>query len=229
MARKALILGASGMIGSALQDILIEDNYYDQIELGVRSYVDRRHPKIQQAIMNFNDSRDYRLATTGVETVFCCVGTTLKKVNGDHEAYRKIDFDIPVSAARAAAANGVYGFLLVSSVGADPARLSNFYLKLKGVTEEAVCKEQIPQVHIFRPSLLLGDRKEKRTGESAARFLAPLVSPLLFGSMRKYKPVKARQLAAAMLTGAKDPRKGIFIHEYDDIQKMALTSGLYQA
>ncbi len=217
------------MIGSTLLAFLLKDEYYDQVELLVRSPLPQSHPKMRQTVIDFSSPDAYYPPTAGVETVFCCIGTTMKKVQGNHDAYKKVDFDIPVFAAKAAAANGVYGYLLVSSVGADPGLQSNFYLKLKGVTEEAVCKEQIPQVHIFRPSLLLGDRKEKRGGESAARFLAPLIAPLMMGSWRKYKPVKANELALAMLTAAKEPRKGIFIHEYNDIRQLALRSGQYQA
>ncbi|MFT4024175.1 MAG: NAD(P)H-binding protein [Flavihumibacter sp.] len=228
MARKALMLGASGMIGSALLDVLLGDDYYDEVLILVRKPLGRQHPKLTEQVIDFSEPRAYTAALADVETVFCCIGTTMKQVKGDHAAYKKIDFDIPVFAAQAAAANGVFGYMLVSAIGADPALTSNFYLKLKGVTEEAVSKEQIPQVHIFRPSLLVGDRKEKRTGESIGKALAPLVSPLLFGSWQKYKPVKAEQLALAMLMAAKDPRKGIFIHEYKDIRQLALTSGRYQ-
>lgn len=80
-----------------------------------------------------------------------------------------MDYDIPVYAAKAAAKLGVYGYYLVSAVGADANNNNNFYLKLKGVTEEAVSEEQIPQLYIMRPSLILGDRKERRIMEKPGR------------------------------------------------------------
>ena len=229
MARKALILGASGMIGSLLLDLLLEDNYYDEVEILLRKPLHQSYPKLKETIIDFADPKAYLAPMAGVETVFCCIGTTMKQVKGDHAAYRRVDFDIPVFAAKAAANAGVFGYELVSAIGADPALESNFYLKLKGVTEEAVSKEAIPQVHIFRPSLLVGERKEKRFGENLAKVLAPVVSPLLFGGWRKYKPIKGIEVAMAMLATTKDPRKGIFIHEYDSIRQWAVRSGRYQA
>jgi uncharacterized protein YbjT (DUF2867 family) len=86
----------------------------------------------------------------GAEAVFCTVGNTNSKVKGDKEEYKKVDFDIPVFAAKAAAKCGVDAFVMVSSIGANPENNQNFYLKLKGVTEEAVCKERIPSVNIMR-------------------------------------------------------------------------------
>ena len=153
--------------------------------------------------------------------VFSAVGTTQKKVKGDKNAYRKVDFDIPVNAAKAAAKFGVYSFSLVSSVGANAANNNNFYLKLKGIVEEAVSKESIPQLHIMRPSMLLGDRKEKRIGESIAAVLMPVFSIFLFGKWAKYKAIKAEDVAKAMLQASKSPVKGIHIYEYEEIKKFA--------
>lgn len=229
MARKATILGATGLIGSLLLDILLEDDYYDNIHLLLRKPLQLGHPKVVEHVINFEDPKAYASAIAGAETVFCSVGTTLKKVKGDQAAYRKVDYDIAVNAAKMAASQGVFGFMLVSAVGADASNNNNFYLKLKGIVEETVSKEQIPQVHIFRPSLLLGDRKEKRSAEMLMQGLSPLLSPLLFGKWRKYKPVKGIELAFAMLAAAKDPRKGIFIHHYNEIRELAIKSGRYRA
>ena len=131
-----------------------------------------------------------------------------------------MDFDIPVNAAKAAAKYGVYGFAMVSSVGADPNNNNNFYLKLKGVTEEAVAKEMVPQTLIFRPSLLLGERKEKRFGEGIAQFFMPAVNFLLPASKQKYKGIKAEDLARAMVLAAQKTPKGIHFFEYPKIMEV---------
>lgn len=114
--------------------------------------------------MDFADLENFRLALEGTDVIFCCIGTTMKKMQGDKEAYRKIDYDIAVNAAQLGKANGCEKFALVSAVGAD-SKSRNFYLKLKGETEEAVEASGIESVYILRPSLLMGNRKEFRFGE----------------------------------------------------------------
>jgi uncharacterized protein YbjT (DUF2867 family) len=222
MARKATLIGASGLIGRSLLELLLQDDYYEEIHIMVRRSLGLKHPKLVEHITNMTEPSAYDEAIAGAEIVYSAIGTTMKKVKGDRDAYRKIDYNIPVTAAKAAAKFGVFGFALVSSIGANAADNNNFYLKLKGIVEETVTKEQIPEVIIFRPSLLLGARQEKRTGEGIAQFLAPLASGLLFGKWRKYKPVPANEVAKAMVVAGKEQKKGIFIYTYDDIKRLAL-------
>jgi uncharacterized protein YbjT (DUF2867 family) len=229
MTRKATLIGASGLIGSHLLEALLADDYYTQVVVMVRKTLDRKHPKLLEYLTRFDQPEAYIPAIEGSETVFCSIGTTMKKVSGDRDAYVKVDYDIAVTAAKTAARCGVYGFVLVSSVGADPANQNNFYLKLKGVIEETVAKEAIPMLHIFRPSLLLGYRAEKRFTERLAQVLAPVLTIFLQGNWRKYKPIKAGLVAGAMLAAGKSPVKGIFIHQYDDILKLAATTDQHPA
>lgn len=220
MGRKATLLGASGLIGGHLLELLLADPYYEEVNILVRRSLGRSHPKLKEYVIDFSIDTAYEPAISGSETVFCAIGTTMKKVGGDHDAYRQVDFDIPVTAAKSAAAYGVFGFILVSSIGADAANNNNFYLKLKGVVEETITKQTIPQVHIFRPSLLMGQRKENRTGEGFAQAVAPIFSGLLMGKWRVYKPIRAELVAKAMLAAAKLQNRGIFIHQYDEILKL---------
>ena len=176
MDQTATLIGASGLIGSHLLQLLLKDSTYSTVKIIVRRPQLLRDSKLQEIVIDFEDKKALEQAIAGSAVVFSAVGTTQKKVKGDKNAYRKVDFDIPVNAAKAAAKFGVYAFSLVSSVGANAANNNNFYLKLKGIVEEAVSKESIPQLHIMRPSMLLGDRKEKRFGESIAAVLMPLFS-----------------------------------------------------
>ena len=143
-------------------------------------------------------------------------GTTQKKVAGNQEKYRKVDYDIPVKAARFAAQNGVKYFGLVSSVGADQMS-NNFYIKLKGEVEEQVSKENIPSLNIFRPSMLLGDRKEFRLGEEIGKVF---MVPFSFLMPSKYKPIKGESVARAMVEAAKKMDEGVHFYEYSDILSM---------
>jgi uncharacterized protein YbjT (DUF2867 family) len=219
MSQTVALLGATGLVGGHILQHLLRDPMYSSIRVISRRSVNIPDPKIDERIIAFDDVNALENAIAGCETVFVAVGTTNAKVEGDQDAYKRVDFDIPVQAAKAAAKHGVYGFALVSSVGANPDNNNNFYLKLKGVTEEAVCKEQIPQVLIFRPSLIIGERKERRFGEKIAQVTMPLISWMLPASAKKYKEIKAEDLAKAMVLASQRTPKGIHFLEYGDIME----------
>ena len=223
MGQTATLIGASGLIGSHLLQLLLKDNIYSTVKIIVRRPLLMRDPKLEEIVIDFEDKKALEQAIAGSAVVFCAVGTTQKKVKGDKNAYRKVDFDIPVNSAKAAAKFGVYSFVLVSSVGANAANNNNFYLKLKGVVEEGVSKESIPQLHIMRPSMLLGERKEQRLGETIAKYIMPLFSIFLVGKWKKYRAIKGEDVAKAMLQASKSPVKGIHIYEYAEIKKLAET------
>jgi uncharacterized protein YbjT (DUF2867 family) len=219
MSQTVALLGATGLVGGHILQNLLKDPLYSTIRVISRRSVNIPDSKIDERIIAFDDAKALEEAIAGCETVFVAVGTTNARVEGDKDAYKKVDFDIPVNAAKAAAKYGVYGFVLVSAIGADPNNNNNFYLKLKGVTEEAVCKEQIPQILVFRPSLLIGERKERRFGERIAQAVMPLVPWMLPASKKKYKEIKAEDLAFAMVTASQKLPKGIHFLEYADIMK----------
>ena len=160
----ATLIGATGLIGNYLLEELLNDDYFDTVRILIRRPVDSTHPKLEKKLVDFTDTESFRLSLEGSDVVFCAVGTTQKKVKGDKAAYRKVDYDIPVNAARFCKMNGCGKFILVSSVGAN-SNSSNFYLKLKGEVEDAVKAAGLRSVHIMRPSMLLGYRKEFRSGE----------------------------------------------------------------
>nr|HPH21906.1 NAD(P)H-binding protein [Haliscomenobacter sp.] len=138
MAQKtATLIGATGLIGSQILQQLLEDADFAHINVLVRRPLDLAHPKVKVILLDFADEAAYQAAIAGSDAVFCTVGTTLKQVNSDMVAYRKIDYDIPVNAARFCAATVCPKFLLVSSIGANR-QSRNFYQKLKGEVEEKV-------------------------------------------------------------------------------------------
>lgn len=197
----ATIIGSTGLIGTHLLNLLINNPDYSTVRILIRRPVEFSHPKLEKKLVDFNDMESFRLALEGTEVIFCCIGTTMKKMKGDKEAYRKIDYDIAVHAAQLGKACGCEKFVLVSAVGADRSS-RNFYLKLKGETEEGVQASGIESVYILRPSLLIGNRKEFRAGEKLATWLMPLFAFLL---PARYRPVKASDVAKAMVNAVKDP------------------------
>jgi uncharacterized protein YbjT (DUF2867 family) len=215
----AAVIGSTGLIGSHITDLLIADNRYQTVRLIVRKPVTLSHPKLEMKLVNFEDYESLKLAIDGCDVIFCAVGTTQKKVAGDKLIYRKVDYDIPVNAARACLETGVEQYLLVSSVGADK-NSKNFYLRLKGEVEEAVQKFPISSISIFRPSMLLGNRKEFRLGERIGQPITKLLSPLLSGKWEKYKPIEASDVAAGMIGAAKKNERGFQIYEYKEMEKL---------
>jgi uncharacterized protein YbjT (DUF2867 family) len=201
-------------------DLLQQDSAFDTIRLLVRRPVKFQHPKLEIKLVNFDDHESFKLALDGCEVVFCAVGTTQKKVKGNQAAYRKVDYDIPVNAARFCAETGGKHFLLVSSVGAN-SQSGNFYLKLKGEVENAVIRQPLECISIFRPSMLLGDRQESRPAEKVGQVVMKTFSFLLWGKRSKYKPIEARDVASAMVNAAKTHHDGIFLHEYNRIMLLS--------
>lgn len=195
----ATLIGSTGLIGGHLLDLLLKDPVFDTVRILIRRPMDIIHPKLEKKLVDFTDKESFRLALEGTDVIFCCIGTTMKKMKGDKEAYRKVDYDIAVHAAQLGKVNGCEKFVLVSAVGAD-SKSRNFYLKLKGEVEEAVQATGIEGVYILRPSLLIGNRKEFRFGEKMATWLMPLFAFLL---PARYKPVKASEVAKAMVNAVK--------------------------
>jgi uncharacterized protein YbjT (DUF2867 family) len=222
MSRTAALIGATGLIGGHILELLMKDNDYSKIKtIGRRPLEVPVNTKVEQIIVDFEDQKALGHAIAGSDVVFSAIGTTNKQVKGDKNAYRKVDYDIPVNAAKAAAKYGVYSFAMVSAIGANAANNNNFYIKLKGVVEEAVSKEQIPQIIITRPSLLMGKRKEYRFTEKAFQAVMPAFAALFFGGWRKYKPIEGEDVAKAMINAVAGGKKGIFIYDYDDMKKLA--------
>lgn len=216
--RNALLLGATGLVGGFCLQALIADSSYDRIAvLGRRPLPIAANPRVAQKTITFDNlsAEDF----SGVNDVFCAFGTTIRKA-GSQEAFRRVDLDYPLAAARLARQAGARQFLLVSSVGADPGS-KNFYLRTKGELEQEISQLGFGALHIFRPSLLLGKRAEFRRGESVVQMAAPLLNLFVFGGLRRYRAIPAATVGKAMVKAAQQGEQGTFIHEYDQIIRLA--------
>ncbi len=174
-------------------------------------------PNVEQRLVDFDNLESLGECMDGA-SVFCALGTTIKKA-GSQAAFRTVDLEYPRKLAERAAAAGTRQFLAVSSVGAG-ADSTNFYLKVKGEMEQAVSAQPFEAVHIFRPSLILGDRPDKRTTEQIASALAVGLSWMLAGGLRKYKPARADHIAAAMIEAAEFAKPGRHVYHYDEIEAL---------
>ena len=216
----AVVLGASGLTGGLLVNELLNDKDYKTVRVLVRKTITIIHPKLQQQIVDFNDKEDFSKKMGEGDVIFSCIGTTQKKVNGDKNLYGKIDHDIPVTAAEIGISRHFKKFLIISSVGANE-KSSNFYLSLKGKTENSLKRLPFNSLSIFQPSLLNGKRKETRKGEQIAETVMDLLSFLLLGPLEKYRAIGANNVARAMVYESKKNNPGIHYYRHREMMDMA--------
>ncbi len=215
--RIALIFGSSGLVGNLLLEELIHSEDYSMIKIFVRQRTDFSHPKVKEIFIDFSYPDIFSAHITGND-LFICLGSTIKKA-GSVINLEKIDRDLPIQIASIANANGVQKIAVISSIGADPGS-GNYYLRIKGEMENGIKKLDFKQIVIVRPSILLGERKEKRNGEAVGKVVMKTVNPLLKGKLRKYRAIHGRDVARAMIL-ALQKDTSVSIYESDELQKLA--------
>ena len=210
---KITLFGPTGLIGNEILKLLENDSDFEKINVVSRRPVELKSRKSSLNIIDFKDFNSYLDVIDGSDVVLAAIGTTQSRVGFNKKKYREIDFDIISNAVKACKEKNVKHFSFVSSAGADINNKS-FYLKLKGEIEKEVESKQLNSSTVYRPSLLLGNRKENRFGEKVAQILIPLIS-FLFPD--NYKPIKASDVARAMVTESKKIETGFKIYHYRDI------------
>lgn len=216
--RTAVLLGASGMVGGHCLKALLESPHYGRIVAMLRRELELgSNPKLQQKLVNFDalKAADF----TGVDDIFCALGTTMRQA-GSQEAFQRVDLEYPLAAARQGLGAGARQFVLVSSAGGD-AKSKNFYLHTKGELELRLGELGYKSLHIFRPGLLLGARKEVRPMELFATRIAPLINLTLWGPLRHYRSIAAASVGKAMVAAAVQAAPGTTFYEYDQIRRLA--------
>ena len=199
--KTAIILGATGLTGSLVLEKLLKDDRYGTIKLFSRSTAGITHPKIEEHLIDLFELEKYNDLFTGDE-VYCNIGTTKSKTPNE-EVYRKIDYGIPVTAAKLAKKNNIPKFLVISALGAD-ADSKMFYNKTKGEMERDVLQQNVPETYIFEPSLIAGDRKEKRTFEAIGKQVMTVLNFFFVGPLRKYRSIHPETIASAMVIVANE-------------------------
>ncbi|MBU0697252.1 MAG: nucleoside-diphosphate sugar epimerase [Bacteroidetes bacterium] len=216
--KKSIILGASGLIGSKLLLILLENENYSEVKIFIRKLLPIEHPNLIQIITDF-DHLEMINSEINSHVIFCCLGSTKKKTP-DLTEYRKIDHDYPLYFAKQGLKSELIQYHIVSALGAN-AQSSNFYTKMKGETEDDLKELGIPALYIYQPSFLEGNRKENRPLEKIMMPIMKLVNILLVGGLRKYQSISAKSVAKAMLNESIKNKSGIFVLESDKIKELA--------
>jgi uncharacterized protein YbjT (DUF2867 family) len=219
MSKVALIAGATGLVGSALLDLLLKSDYYTKVISLQRTQSTVVHPKLVTIQTDFSNLNE--IIIPNVSDAFCCLGTTIKKA-GSKEQFIKVDFDFPLALAHLAIKANAKHFLIITAMGADEKSFF-FYNQVKGKIENALTNlKEISQISIFRPSLLIGNRKEKRIGEIIGTGFAKIINPLMVGSLRKYQGIESVDVANAMYFQALySIESGVRIYPSDEIKNIA--------
>lgn len=211
MMRRVLLLGATGLVGSEVLQLLLADVSVQRVTVIARRPTGRRHAKLDERVFDLAEMEHHPEAFAA-DTIVCALGTTIR-VAKTKERFRHVDHDLPLLAARLGLANGATHYLLVSSLGADP-RSRVFYSRVKGEVESALRALPYPRLTVVRPSLLLGPRREVRLGERIAARLGWLMPPRL-------KPIEARTVAQALVALANREDPGVRVVESRELKEIA--------
>ena len=206
MPQKALLAGATGLVGRELASQLSASDEYTAVHVLLRRDVPElaRLPKLAAHVVTF----EHLPTLPAVDDVYIALGTTIK-VAGSQEAFRRVDYDYVVAVARAGRAAGARRLGVVSALGAD-AKSSVFYNRVKGEMQATLGELGYESVVFAQPSLLLGDRESlgqpTRGAEAWTRTLLEPISWLVPAGVR---PVRASGVAAALVRGVTAAPAGV--------------------
>ncbi len=221
--RKAWLAGATGLIGGHVLELLLADPAYGEATALVRRPLEVESDKLRSLIVDF-DRLDEVSDPPPADDVFCCLGSTMKRA-GSKAAFRKVDHDYVVATARLGLAAGARQFLLVSAVGAGASSMS-FYSRVKGEAEDSVAELGYEALHVFQPSILIGERAESRPVERLGVAASRVMNGLMAGPLRRYRGIRAETVAAGMVGAARETAatpgaEGRQTYLYDAIERLA--------
>jgi len=211
--RRAVVVGATGLVGRYLVLQLLDDPAYDEVVVLARRAFPHRHPKLRVEILELETLPDRATLIDG-DDLFCCLGTTRRRAGG-REAFEHVDLELVQIVTGVAERRRVNQLLLVSALGANP-RSPFFYQRIKGRVEDIVGNMHFRAVHIFRPSLLLGPRSEPRRAEELAGRVLKALHWTLWGRLKRLRAVNAGALAERMIEIAKLGLDGLHVHSPHD-------------
>ena len=204
-----LLAGGTGVVGQALLDQA--GHAHNIITVGRRP----TERGAQEVVADFSNLPHLPPA----ETAICVLGTTIGKA-GSREAFHAIDYGAVMSFAQAAKAAGAWHFLIVTAIGASPSS-TVFYSRVKGEVERDLRATGFDRLDIMQPGLLRGPRSETRPVESLLKAIAPLTDLAMRGTWRRYRSVHAKVVARSLLQACENTFPGVFIHQFEDICRLA--------
>lgn len=212
---KAIVIGATGLVGNLILKEVLNDNYFSEVKVFVRKPTGIINPKLKEIVNPMKDINSLSSEIQG-DVLFNALGTTIKQA-GSKEEQQRIDRDLPINFARIASENGVKMMLNVSSVGAN--LKGGFYLKTKAEMENGTGQFFPGRVFHFRPSFLVGKRKDFRLAEKIAFGAMKIIDPVLTGSSIKYRSMPVDKLAKAMVSLSKNPDGKPTVLHFEEIMQ----------
>lgn len=214
--KTAIVIGATGLVGSSLVKLLLKDRRFEKVKVLVRNSTGLTNDKLEEHLVNFDDSDNLKQLVTG-DVLYSAMGTTLRTA-GSKEAQYHIDYTYQYRVAKIAAANDVKEYILVSAAGASP-ESKIFYSRMKGELERDVKRLPFETIHIIRPGMLAGHRAEVRTGEKLGVGVMNALS--LLPGLSKLKPIQGEEVAKAMINATFRHVSGIHSYSMGDVFKLA--------
>ncbi|WP_309622974.1 NAD(P)H-binding protein [Novosphingobium sp.] len=213
------LVGATGLVGMSLIRLAVGRSDIRIIGIARREAPLPPGARMEMLIAPPEGWSD-AIAAARADVLVSALGTTWKKVGQDEAAFRAVDQDLVLDCAKAAKECGIRQMIAVSSVGADP-YAKNFYLRVKGETEQQLGKVGVSRLDILRPGLLRGPRDEMRPAERAGMIASPLIDLVLHGKYAKYRSIRSDVVARAIVGLTREKMAGRFVFEHDAIMRAA--------
>ncbi|WP_109833199.1 NAD-dependent epimerase/dehydratase family protein [Reichenbachiella versicolor] len=215
--KTAVIVGATGLVGRELLNVLLEHDYYSKVLLVGRRSPEVKDNRIEEVVVDFNRLSDYK-SQISANDYYCCIGTTMGKAK-NKETFFKVDFSFPMELAKMAKEDPQFEvFNVVTSYGANP-ESGLFYNAVKGQLEDALRDLNLKTLHIYQPSLLLGYRPHFRLWEELAKIVSSVFSFFIIGSRLRFWAIKGREVAEAMFYVSKSGESGVHVHKPLEMKK----------
>lgn len=210
-----VFIGASGLVGKSLLSLLIESPAIQKIELITRKKININSSKIDQFV--FSDLAPSTLENLQIngDTFVCSLGTTIKNAKTKQQ-FIAVDYGLVTAFFDLAKRVSAKSSHVISAKGANSSSLI-FYNKVKGETEDYLKNLNLPSLYIYRPSLLIGEREEKRRGEEMAIKIYRQISPVLPKKLKKVIGSEVNDLAKKMAENILGHQEGIYFIESTDL------------